>query len=179
MRIPSTIAASFALILAAALSGCAGPGGYAGGFGPPTHGTGIPGFSLSSRALASGEFVEVEVRHRSLRHRVEQVALVGPKGRRHVSRDVRTERERIAPARPGGHIGIAGGSGGAGIFTGIGITFPLGSWFRNPTYRTRALVRVPDPARYRADPTAWRVAVVMGRRYGTPRVIERPAPEMR
>ena len=105
---PPTAAAL--LIAAAVLSGCAQSGGQYGASKYPGPEAGIPGFSLASRTVASGEFVEVEVSHRSLNHRVEQVALVGPDGRRTISRDIRTERVRVVPARPGGHLGISGGS---------------------------------------------------------------------
>ncbi|MHA1537398.1 MAG: hypothetical protein ACTSUD_07570 [Alphaproteobacteria bacterium] len=54
--------------------------------------------------------------------------------------------------------------------------FPLGGLFRNPRYRTRALVRVPDKTSYRSQNKNWKISVLMGYRHGKPRTILRPAP---
>lgn len=172
-----------ALFAAALLAGCAtdganGPGASTTG---GTAGAGYRDLSIVSRVLADGAFVEVEVRHRSAFHQVEQVALIGPDGAWHRAGDLRRRKTTSDFDRPHGHFGVAGGSGGP-IFTGIGITIPLGtlgSLFRAPSHRTRALVRVPDPADYRADPTRWQVAIVMGRGLGATTTIKRAAPAVR
>jgi len=182
-----------ALALAAALmlAGCAtdgndGTGGLDGRSGG-TAGTGSTEVAGSrdvlvvSRVLADGEFIEVEIRHRSHFQKVEQVALIGPDGAWHRARDLRRRMTVAGGGRPHGHFGIAGGSSGP-IFTGIGVTIPLGtlgSLFSAPAHRTRALVRVPDPAAYRADPERWQVAVVMGHGLGATTTIKRPAPAPR
>jgi len=106
-----------------------------------------------------------------------RLELVAPDGGRQRASDVRTE-QISSHSRPGGHIGVSGGWGGD-LFTWIGFPFPIGGLFRNPTFRTRALVRVSDPVRYRSDPGRWKVAVVMGYRHGRPKTIERPAPGLR
>lgn len=156
-------------ILAATLAGCAGMA--------PVGRDGVPGLAVVSRTLAGSDYVEIEVIHRSLDHRVEQVALVAPDGARFPSRDMRTESVR-GTYRPGASIGISGGSGGH-LGVGVGLLFPLGALFRNPVFRTRALVRVPDKASYREQNKAWKISVVMGYRYGKPKTILRPAPAPR
>jgi hypothetical protein len=166
-----------ALAAALMLAGCAaerssGPGGSARLVKPGAH-----DLSIVSRVVAGGAFVEVEIRHRSLFERVEQVALIGPDGAWHRAHDLRRQRTVSDWDRPHGHFAAAGGSGGP-FFTGIGITIPLGKPWRAPAHRTRALVRVPDPAGYRADPSRWQVAVVMGRGLGPTTTIKRPAPAM-
>lgn len=156
-------------ILAVWLAGCAGSA--------PVGGDGVPGLAVVSRTLAGSDYVEIEVLHRSLHHRVEQVALVAPDGARFPSRDMRTESVRES-YRPATSIGISGGSGGH-LGVGVGFVFPLGGLFGNPAYRTRALVRVPDKASYRRRNKDWKVSVVMGTRNGKPKTILRPAPAPR
>jgi hypothetical protein len=156
-------------ILAATLAGCAGTA--------PLDRDGVPGLAVVSRTLAGSDYVEIEVLHRSLHHRVEQVALVAPDGTRFPSRDMRTKSVRQS-YYPGSSIGISGGSGGH-IGVGVGFLFPLNGLFRNPAYRTRALVRVPDKDSYRRRNKDWKIAVVMGTRHGKPRTILRPAPAPR
>jgi len=161
------------------LAGCASDG--SGGPGGGAADAGYRDLSIVSRVLADGEFIEVEIRHRSYFQRVEQVALIGPDGAWHRARDLRRRKTTSDWNRPHGHFGVAGGSHGP-IVTGIGITIPLGalgSLFASPAHRTRALVRVPDPAGYRADPTRWQVAVVMGSGIGGTTTIKQPAPEPR
>jgi hypothetical protein len=170
-----------ALVLAtlAMLAGCASDGG--GGLAGLADGTADAGYrdlSIVSRVVAEGEFVEVEIDHRSLLNRVEQVALIGPDGAWHVAHNLRRQRTSADWDRPHGYLGATGGSGGP-IFTGIGITIPLGTMFREPAHHTRALVRVPDPAGYRADPARWQVAVVIGSGLGPTTTITRPAPAVR
>jgi len=170
---------AIAVLLAAALAGCANDGtggpGEPGARGGDRASAGVRGLSIVSRTLADGEFVEVEIRHRSRFHKVEQMALVAPNGAWHRARDLRSRRTTDYGGRPGGHLGVAGGSGGP-VFAGIGITIPLGALFSAPARRTRALVRVPDPAGYRAHPERWAVAVVIGLGLGATRTIKRPAP---
>jgi len=156
-------------ILIATLTGCAGMA--------PAGRDGVPGLAVVSRTLAGNDYVEIEVLHRSLNHRVKQIALVAPDGARFPSRDMRTESVREA-YRPGTSIGVSGGSGGR-IGIGIGFMFPLGGLFRNPAYRTRALIRVPDKASYRRENKDWKISVVMGTRTGKPKTILRPAPPPR
>lgn len=181
--------ATLALAAALMLAGCATDGsggsgalsGPAGSAGGTTAEAGTRDVSIVSRVLADGEFIEVEIRHRSHFQKVEQVALIGPDGAWHRARDLRRRKTVAGVGRPHGHFGIAGGSSGP-IFTGIGVTIPLGTLgalFSAPAHRTRALVRVPDPAGYRADPERWQVAVVMGRGLGATTTIKRPAPAPR
>jgi len=177
-----TVFALACLAGAAMLAGCAQYGtGGTGGTGGMGGGAGARDISIVSRTVADGEFVEVEIRHRALFRRVAQVALIAPNGEWHRARDLRSRRTTDyggLGGRPRGHFGIAGGSGGP-IFTGIGITIPLGGLFRQPTHRTRALVRVPDPAGYRTNSARWTVAVVMERGLGSTKTIKRPAPAVR
>ena len=156
-------------ILIIALAGCAGLA--------PAGPDGVPGLAIVSRTLAGSDYVEIEVRHRSLNHRVEQIALVAPDGARFPSRDMQTQSVS-QNYRPGTSIGISGGSSGR-VGVGIGFLFPLGGLFRNPTYRTRALIRVPDKTSYRLENKAWKISVVMGYRNGAPKTILRPAPAPR
>ncbi len=156
-------------MLAATLAGCAGTA--------PAGRDGVPGLAVVSRTLAGSEYVEVEVVHRSLNNRVEQIALVAPDGARFPSRDMRTESVRDT-YRPGASIGVSGGSSG-NIGVGVGLLFPLGGLFRKPAFRTRALIRVPDRYSYRREKKAWKISVRVGYRYGAPKTILRPAPAPR
>ena len=170
---------AIALFVAAALAGCAADGaGGPGAQGGDQAAAGVRDLSIVSRTLADGEFVEVEIRHRSRFHKVEQVALVAPNGAWHQARDLRSRRTSDYGGRPGGHVGVAGGSGGP-VFAGICITIPLGMLFSAPTRRTRALVRIPNPADYRANPERWQVAVVIGLGLGATKTIKRAAPAVR
>jgi hypothetical protein len=182
---PKVHRSALALAAALMLAGCASDGsggldGLAGGTGG-TADAGYRDLSIASRVLADGAFIEVEIRHRSYFQRVEQVALIGPDGAWHRARDLRRRKTTSDWNRPHGQFGVAGGSSGP-IVTGIGVTIPLGtlgSLFASPAHRTRALVRVPDPVGYRADPTRWQVAVVMGSGLGGTTTIKQPAPAPR
>ncbi|MHA1537399.1 MAG: hypothetical protein ACTSUD_07575 [Alphaproteobacteria bacterium] len=79
-------------VLIPALAGCAATA--------PAGRDGVPGLAVVSRTLAGGDYVEIEVFHRSLEHRVEQIALVAPDGARFPSRDMRPEASAspIVPA---------------------------------------------------------------------------------
>jgi hypothetical protein len=180
---PALALAAVLLLAGCATDGNDGSGALGGPTGRPgqTAEAGARDLLIVSRVLADGEFVEVEIRHRSHFQKVEQVALIGPDGAWHRARDLRRRKTAAGGGRPRGHFGIAGGSSGP-IFTGIGVTIPLGtlgSLFSAPAHRTRALVRVPDPAGYRADPERWQVAVVMGSGVGATTTIKRPAPTPR
>jgi hypothetical protein len=176
VHIPKPGFAAIVMLIMAALTGCAGgPDGS----GDAAENARVRGLWIFSQTLADGAFVEVRIRHSSLYHRVEQVALVAPDGARHRAEELRTERIVPESATPSGRIGVSGGSGGF-FFTGIGISIPLGGLIRRqPIYRSYALVRIPDPAAYRANPARWKVAVVIDDRLGARQTIERPAPALR
>lgn len=156
------------LLLAAAglLAGCAGD---------PAAPDGVPGLAVHSRVIGPGDYVEVLADHRSLDHRVEEVALVDPDGTAHPARDFERETVRY-DSGPGGAFGVGGGafgSGGTNIGAGVSLGFPLDG---QALYRTRATMAVPDPETYRRAPEAWRIRVVVEHRSGTQKIIERPAP---
>ncbi|HZS82484.1 MAG TPA: hypothetical protein VFA50_06415 [Stellaceae bacterium] len=87
-------------------------------------------------------------------------------------------------AAPSGVIGGAGGFGGgnSSFGAGIGITFPVGSWYApgsqvvySGQIQSTALIRIPDPERYRRD---WQDAKVRIRLGDPPAVnfVTLPAP---
>lgn len=155
-----------ALLCAALVAACATAEGERGGEG-----------SLAWRTRLLADAVEVELDDRRTDRRVERVALRAPDGTtiaaRETTRTVFRGRDAASPdVGVGGSVGSRGGGG-----VGVGITVPLfGSGARPPAARTTALVPIPDPAAYRADPAAWTIIVTFSERDGSTRHAELPAP---
>lgn len=155
-----------AALLLLLLAGCAG--------GPSTPDA-VPGLVIDSRVIGRGDYVEVFADHRSLDHRVEEIALVAPDGTVYRADEMR--RDTIeTDGSPGGALGIGGGglgSGGASVGAGISLGFPLST---RTYYRTSGVVDVPDDAGYAESAEGWTVRVVVEHRSGQTVTFDRPAP---
>lgn len=161
-------ALSLALLLPLAPAGCADR--------QPAPPGGIAGLAVDSRVIPGGGAVEVQADHRSLDHRVEQVALVAPDGTVHPA--VEYERETVRyNSSPSGAVGVGGGgwgSGGSSVGAGVSLGFPLAGG--GALYRTNAIVPIPDPDEYAAYAENWTVRVTVEARSGARRDYDRPAP---
>lgn len=159
-------------LLLAACTDTAAPPAPAGSAGNPV---------LASFAAGEKDTLAVEVSDRDPVNRVE---LAAPDGRVYTAHQIDRERLNRAGGRVepgmGVGLGVGVGSGGrVGVGSGVSLGFPLnigGSAARTePRVESRALIRVPDMAAYRAGWSGWKVRVYLGNG-ATSRVIEVAAP---
>ena len=109
----------------------------------------------------------------------DQAVLIAPDGTEIPAFSMERDRETNTQAvQPSLGTGVSGGSGGVGV--GIGLSIPLGNYDDDVSidYRTRAQIRVPDMAAYRASWQEWelRIHQPMEDIYGE-RTLLLPAPE--
>jgi len=109
----------------------------------------------------------------------DQAVLVAPDGSEIPAFSMERDRETNTQAvQPSLGTGVSGGSNGVGV--GVGLSFPLGGFDDDTSidYRTRAQIRVPDMAAYRANWQQWvlRIHQPMENIYGE-RTLTFPAPE--
>ncbi len=96
---------------------------------------------------------------------LQEATLVAPDGSGWSASQVDSDAPRRT-ARPDIGIGVEGGSA-SGVNPGISIGLPLFGWigsaFREtPPVQGRAMIRVPDAARYRRDWPAWTIELLFG-----------------
>jgi len=160
-----------ALAGALVLAGCASA--------PPPGEGGVPGLVTTARVIGpEAAYVEAVAAHGGYGYRLVQMTLVDPAGRQYPAIEVRNDVLHSGPGgyRPSGAVGVGAGSGGY-TSVGFGIAFPLVVGGRRDTvHRMRATFRVPDPAGYRRDPTAWRIRLLFTGRDGLSTVYDRAAP---
>jgi hypothetical protein len=166
------------LLLLFGLAGCAGGDEASRGQGPNTAG---------ARFVPGGQVTVIQVTV-SDRRAMRGAELVYPDGE--VVPAYSIDAHRAVAYRPGygppiSGVAVGGGGfgGGNGSFgTGIGITFPIGSWYSpgsqyvySGQIESTALIRIPDPAGYRRD---WRDAKVRARLGDPPDIgfVTLPAP---
>ena len=170
-----TVSAMFAralvLPILPILAGCA--------TAPPTGEPHIPGLAVAARTIGPGDYVEVSAAHRSRRFVLDRIALVAPGEREIAPAETRADTLHQSGAGPWpvGSVGVAGGNRGVGVGVGIGFPIVIGEGGRTSTVRTlRATFKIPDPARYRADPAAWRIVLHWRDPQGQAFTLVRPAP---
>ena len=123
-----------------------------------------------------GEIIVVELEDvRSF----DQAVLVAPDGTEFPAFSMERDRETSTQAvQPSVGTGVSGGSNGVGV--GVGLSIPLGGFDDDTSvdYRTRAQIRVPDMAAYRASWQQWtlRIHQPMEDIYGE-RTLTLPAPK--
>lgn len=164
-------ARSLALLAVPALAACTAT--------VPTSEPAIPGFTIAARTIGPADYVEVAAAHRSRYHTLERISLVGPGEREVAPSETRADTLHHTGAGPWpvGSFGVFGGSRGAGVGVGIGFPLVVGDSGWSSTVRTlRATFKIPDPARYRADPSAWRIVLHWRDGHGSPFTLARPAP---
>jgi hypothetical protein len=124
--------------------------------------------------------IEVQIRDRQP---ADEVSLVAPDGTETAAYQLDTTKQ-MATARGGSGpsfgVGVAGGSSGD-VGAGIGIGFPLFGFESAPSRAetevlTRARVRIPDTAAYRADWKQWIVRILFDAGKSTERRLEMAAP---
>lgn len=142
------------------------------------------GPKLDWHTALDGDTVVVDLSDATSHYRVETVELVGPGGVHVLAPTLTRETERSFGYRtdyPTGvfSFGVSGGPvSGVDLGAGIGASHPLGLHDRNaaPKTTTRARIRVPDLAAYRADRKAWRIEARLLDSVGETSSISIPAP---
>jgi hypothetical protein len=143
--------------------------------------TTAPPRALEAEArLAGPEATAIEVRVRDIPAgtAVEQVLLIGPGGQRTAAPElVRSTSETGAGAlsRPSIGFGVTGGSA-SGINPSISLGWSLTGGPGRLSRRVGALIALPDPTGYRANPAAWRIEVRYSDVTGRAEVLSLPAP---
>jgi len=140
------------------------------------------GPSLDWRTAIEGDAVTVTITDATSHYRVEQVELLGPGGVRLPAGPLERQVERsygyTTETPPGTFaLGVFGGSS-SGVGLGMGANKPLGIHDSNgpPRTTTRARIALPDPAAYRRDSAAWKLAVQLIDSQGANSLVEIPAP---
>ncbi len=138
---------------------------------------------LEWRAVLDGNIVEVELVDATSHYRVEKVTLTGPGGVEIASGPLTRKVERSYGYGPGdyppGGIGVdvfGGSSTGVGVSVGTAVHAggPAYNLARNT--RTRTRIALTDPAAYRSDAKAWKIAVELIDSAGETSLVEIPAP---
>jgi hypothetical protein len=140
------------------------------------------GPSLDWRTALEGDAVTVTITDATSHYRVEQIELLGPGGVRLPAGPLERQVERrygyTTETPPGTFaLGVFGGSS-SGVGLGMGANKPLGIHDSNapPRTTTRARIALPDPAAYRRDAGAWKLAVQLIDLQGADSLVEIPAP---
>jgi hypothetical protein len=156
-----------ALLAFFVLAGCSGGGGEI---------ASRPVSAEFTTAAGAPEQIEITVADRQP---VETAALVAPDGSAtpayRIDRSRTVEEER--GMEPSVGVGVFGGSSGH-VGTSVGINIPVGRAGApyDPVINSRALIRVPDMAAYRAGWQNWKIHIELGTSEVNRRVMEIPAP---
>jgi hypothetical protein len=163
------LAAALATPLAVGLAACADESPAP---APPSR----PTFTVSFLA-GSADTVEVTLEDRQP---MEKAELLAPDGTTLAAERVATDRTVVRQDQDGLGIGIAAEGGSSDpVHTDVGVSLPLfGTEQPSPaeSYASRALIRIPDMAAYRADWQRWTLRLLLGSPTGTERKVELPAP---
>ena len=158
-----------AVTLAIGLTACAGEG-------PPPAPAARPTFTAGFLP-GSADTVEVTLEDRQP---IEKAELLAPDGTALAADRVSADRTVTSEDQDGLGIGvIAEGGSSDPLQTDVGVSLPLfGTRQPSPAeaYASRALIRVPDMAAYRAGWQRWTLRLLLGSPTGTERTVELPAP---
>jgi hypothetical protein len=139
---------------------------------PPSR----PAFTAGFLA-GSPDMVEVTLEDRQP---IEKAELLAPDGTRLAADRISSDRTVTRMDQDGLGIGIAAEGGSSdSVDTDVGVSLPLfGTAQPSPAeaYDSRALIRVPDMAAYRASWPRWTLRLLLGSPTGTERKVELPAP---
>ena len=143
------------------------------------------GPSLEWHTALEGNAVAVELIDASSHYRVERVTLLGPGGAAIAAAALNREVERSYGYGPGDQppgnvgVGVFGGSASrVGVSIGTAVHGGGPSYTGVPKTRTRARIVLADPAAYRSDATAWKIAVELIDSAGETSLVEIPAPPL-
>ncbi|GIK97568.1 MAG: hypothetical protein BroJett029_17770 [Alphaproteobacteria bacterium] len=129
-------------------------------------------------SLAEGRVGEIEVTVAD-RQPVETAALVAPDGEATPAHQIDRSKtvEDEGGFMPSFGVGVFGGSSGH-VGTSVGINIPVGRSGapHDPVIDSRARIRVPDMAAYRAGWQDWKIRIELGTGAADRRVMEIPAP---
>jgi hypothetical protein len=134
-----------------------------------------PAYSV---AFAEGSADLIEVRLDD-RQPIETAELLAADGTAIAAGKISSDRTTTSTEDSGLGIGVAVEGGSSGVHTDIGLGVPLfGTRQPSPieSFQSRALVRVPDMAAYRAGWQHWVLRLLLGSRTGTERQVELRAP---
>ena len=158
-----------AAALAAGLAACADEGPAP---APPSRPTFTAGF-----LAGSPDTVEVTLEDRQP---IEKAELLAPDGTTLAAGRVSTGRTITREDQDGFGIGVTAEGGSSDpVHTDVGVSLPLfGTAQPSPAefYASRALIRIPDMAAYRAGWQRWKLRLLLGSPTGTERNVELPAP---
>ena len=158
-----------AAALAAGLAACAGESPAP---PPPSR----PAFTAGFLA-GSADTVEITLEDRQP---IEKAELLAPDGTTLAADRVSSDRTVTHMDDDGLGIGIAAQGGSSDpVHTDVGVSLPLfGTRQPSPAeaYDSRALIRIPDMAAYRAGWQRWTLRLLLGSPTGTERKVELPAP---
>ena len=158
-----------AIAVAIGLGACAGES-------PPPAPASRPSFTAGFLA-GSPDTVEVTLEDRQP---IEKAELLAPDGTALAADKISSDRTITRQDQDGLGIGIAAEGGSSDpLHTDIGVSLPLfGTAEPSPAeaYASRALIRVPDMAAYRAGWQRWTLRLLLGSPTGTERKVELPAP---
>jgi hypothetical protein len=139
---------------------------------PPSR----PSFTAGFLA-GSPDTVEVTLEDRQP---IEKAELLAPDGTTLSAERISTDRTVTRQDQGGLGIGIAAEGGSSDpVHTDVGVSLPLfGTAQPSPAeaYDSRALIRIPDMAAYRAGWQHWTLRLLLGSPTGTERKVELPAP---
>ena len=141
------------------------------------------GPGLEWHAVLDGDTVEVELVDATSHYRVEKVTLTGPGGVEIASGPLTRKVERSYGYGPGdyppGGIGVdvfGGSSTGVGVSVGTAAHVGGSAYNLARNTRTHTRIAISDPAAYRRDVKAWRIAVELIDSAGETSLVEIPAP---
>ncbi len=134
----------------------------------PAACTPSPGPSLTAELAGFGRRIEIRARDEQP---LAEAVLVLPDGTR-----VAAERVAGGAVPPAVSVGASGGSGGAGIDLGVGVSLPLGGGRAPGLVESSARIWLPDPAGWPAQAPRSRLELAFGRPPAALRRVELPAP---
>ena len=143
---------------------------------PPPSPPARPTFTVGFLG-GSADTVEVTLDDRQP---IEKAELLAPDGTSLAADRVSADRTVTSQDQDGLGIGIAAEGGSSDpLQTDVGVSLPLfGTKQPSPaeSYASRALIKVPDMAAYRAGWQRWTLRLLLGSPTGTERTVELPAP---
>jgi hypothetical protein len=135
---------------------------------------------VASHTVLHGDVITLRLEDQGDRYRVEHIELLGPNGLHVTATDATRQVEHSvgfsSDNKSGSGVGVRGSNGGAALTFGAGQNHAGANYDDTKLAITRAHVRVPDLAAYKADVTLWKFRVKLLDDEGHGVTIEIPAP---